>query len=52
MVDDKREKSRENQRKAEQLYDEWRRDAISKGVFWTSDQQANYYELACNRFFG
>ena len=52
MSDDKRGKSRENQRKAEALYDEWRRNALSKGVFWTREQQAYYYELACDRFFG
>ena len=53
MTDDElREISRENQRKAEALYDEWRDDAMSRGVFWTAEQQAVYYELACNRFFG
>ena len=51
-TDELREISRENQRKAEALYDEWRASAISRGIYWTREQQAVYYELACNRFFG
>ena len=43
--------SRERQRRAEALYDEWRADAISRGIYWTSEQQAVYYELACNVYF-